>query len=308
MPSLKTFSLFESKLNTINIESFPYHLTSQGASIIIEQEGKRYSISSEAEIMVNNQKCHRSPIHSSDLIRSIDDFIIFYEDNSYIRTSTLIGKIRLHGNRYHIFKLPKKSSQRPFGEIHTYLSKHTDAENVYIDVSAIQYMDSDAIGEMIELIKSMKRQKRMLHFYHPSYKFLTYLKLANIEKIVSLASTPDPAIEAFITERESGLSRGSSASRYILTDNRYHYFIDAETVISVGRLNNTCDICLEDERVSRIHALLLNSNHFPFIIDCRSTNHTFVNGWQLSPYRLTSLKVNDIIAFGQKTHYKVKQI
>ena len=308
MPSLKTFSLFESKLNTINIESFPYHLASSGASITIEQEGQRYSVSSQAEIMVNNQKCRKSPILSSDLIRLGDDFIIFYEDNSYIRISTLVGKIRLHGNRYHIFKLPKKSSQRPFAEIHAYLLKHTDAKNVYIDVSAIQYMDSDAIGKMIELIQAMKQQKRDLLFYHPSYKFLTYLKLANIEKFVALASTPNPEMEVFINDRESGHSRGHSASRYILTDNRYHHFLDAETVISVGRLNNTCDICLEDERVSRIHAVLLNSNHFPYIIDCRSTNHTFVNGWKLLPYRLRSLKVNDIIAFGQRTHYKVKQI
>jgi hypothetical protein len=70
---------------------------------------------------------------------------------------------------------------------------------------------------------------------------------------------------------------------------------------SVGKQESS-DIVLKGEFISRSHALLLYENHQFILSDLHSTNHTYVNGEKISK---KALKDNDIIKFGDAV-YKFK--
>jgi len=70
---------------------------------------------------------------------------------------------------------------------------------------------------------------------------------------------------------------------------------------SIGKQESS-DIVLKAEFISRSHALLLYENHQFTLSDLHSTNHTYVNGEKISK---KTLKDNDIIKFGDAV-YKFK--
>jgi len=71
--------------------------------------------------------------------------------------------------------------------------------------------------------------------------------------------------------------------------------------ISIGKQESS-DIVIKRDFISRSHALLLYENHQFVLSDLRSTNHTYVNGEIISK---KTLKDNDIIKFGDAV-YKFK--
>ncbi|MEE4356688.1 MAG: FHA domain-containing protein [Desulfococcaceae bacterium] len=206
-----------------------------------------------------------------------------------------------------VCQLPRKSSGRSFAEIHKIIKNYPAEKKIYIDCSAIRFMDSESVSCMVDMIRQMKSEGRSLYFYKPGERFITYIELANIRKMVSLITSGNELLDRYIKQKQSG-SNSHCQNRYIITDNINNYVIKPEMIISVGRLDNTCDIILQDEQVSRIHALLLNTGNALYAVDCGSTNLTYINGWKSEPYCLNSLKVNDSIVFGNKSYFRIRQI
>lgn len=307
MPSLKKFSLFESELSTSNFNAVPYSISYDDILIEIDKENHEHIISANIELMVNAEKCYYSQVRTNDLISFNNEFIIYCLESSHNGNSPFLGKIKTGREKILIFKLPRKISKRVYIDIIKNIDKYPQERNIYIECGLTQYMDSESINSMIKLIRKTEQERRSLFFYNPGDKFTSYLQLANIINMVPVKASDNNEIDNFIKSRALSLYE-QSQNRYVVTDNFTNYIVEPETVISIGRLNNSCDICLTDERVSRIHALIVNTANSLYVIDCLSTNFTYINGWKAAPYCLNKLKVNDIVVFGKNMHFKIKQI
>ncbi|QTA82519.1 STAS and FHA domains-containing protein [Desulfonema limicola] len=307
MPSLKKFSLFESEITASNFNTTPYSISYDDILMEIDCENQKHIISANTEFVINGEKCYYSQIKTNDLISFNNEFIIFSQEYNRDENSPFIGKIKTDQGKIMVFKLPRKTSRRAYIDILKTIDDYPQEKNIYIECNSIQYMDSESISSMIDLIRKMEQEKRSIFFYNPGDKFNTYLKLANIMKLVPVKISENNSIDDFIKNRVSyGFKQ--SQNRYVVTDNFTNYIVEPETVISIGRLNKSCDICLTDERVSRIHALIVNTSNSLYVIDCLSTNFTYINGWKTPAYCLNKLKVNDIVVFGKNMHFKIKQI
>ena len=67
-----------------------------------------------------------------------------------------------------------------------------------------------------------------------------------------------------------------------------------EKVIHIGR-GLTSDVRIEEQRVSRSHAILVRHGHHTRLLDNRSANGTFVNGRQIIA---TNIADGDVIRIG----------
>jgi pSer/pThr/pTyr-binding forkhead associated (FHA) protein len=68
--------------------------------------------------------------------------------------------------------------------------------------------------------------------------------------------------------------------------------------VSIGKQESS-DIVIKRDFISRSHALLLYENHQFILSDLHSTNHTYVNGEMISK---KVLKDNDVIKFGDAVY------
>ena len=77
--------------------------------------------------------------------------------------------------------------------------------------------------------------------------------------------------------------------------------------VTIGRSKETADIAIEDDKISRKHALIeAFSRELIFISDLASTNGTFLNGMKV---RSIKLKEGDLIKVGNTTLlFQVKDI
>lgn len=74
--------------------------------------------------------------------------------------------------------------------------------------------------------------------------------------------------------------------------------VPAATKITIGRdkMNN---IVIQDNMISRFHAVIQKINHAYFIKDLNSTNGTSVNGKKVPKDKYIRLNPNDIIQLGR---------
>ncbi|MBN1411124.1 MAG: FHA domain-containing protein [Spirochaetales bacterium] len=68
--------------------------------------------------------------------------------------------------------------------------------------------------------------------------------------------------------------------------------------ISIGRSDKN-DLCIEDELVSRKHAVIKKDDENYFIKDLKSKNGTFVNGHMLAPNEFVNIQENDLLKIGR---------
>ncbi len=304
MPSLKNFSIYESVIKNINFNVTPYSITLGDTIFEIDSENDGYIISSNTEFMINAGKCYFSSVKTNDLLFFNDEFIIFNPEAGYADNHIFLGKVKDDKDKILIFKLPKKISKGPFNDILKIIQKYSDIRKIFIDAGSVLFMDSKAISGMIELIQ--KDKNKSVYFYKPSYKFKTYLTLANIEKMISVKSSAHPFIDQFIDKRKEMIDKNQMNHSYLITDKVNNYLLAPENVITVGRMKDTCDILLSDESISRLHAVIVNTNNSLSVIDLGSTNSTYINGWKVSSYLLNQLKVNDVITFGRNIYFYIK--
>jgi hypothetical protein len=75
---------------------------------------------------------------------------------------------------------------------------------------------------------------------------------------------------------------------------RTHLIRLALTITHVGR-SGACDIRFEDQRVSRDHAIVVRHGRYTRVLDNRSANGTFVNGYRVVA---TNLRDGDVVRIG----------
>jgi pSer/pThr/pTyr-binding forkhead associated (FHA) protein len=76
--------------------------------------------------------------------------------------------------------------------------------------------------------------------------------------------------------------------------NETHLIRLESTITHVGR-SGGCDIRFEDQRVSRDHAIVVRHGRYARVLDNRSANGTFVNGYRVVA---TNLRDGDVVRIG----------
>ncbi|ETV81186.1 hypothetical protein H257_05771 [Aphanomyces astaci] len=102
-------------------------------------------------------------------------------------------------------------------------------------------------------------------------------------------------------------------------DNVATLHLHRQSAYLFGREKKVADVYLEHESISKQHAVLqfrvrhkevrrdeldqpeLVSEVLPYIMDLKSTNHTFLNGKQIEHSRYIQLKAKDVVTFGEST-------
>ena len=310
MISLKHFSFFSTNVDVLTFEGLPLDISFDDFKFNIQYEKSKFFIRSNRQIFINSHKCATAEIVPGDLVNFDHEFILFSGTTKLSGNNVFVGKIQITGidDKLLVFRLSRKNTLKDFTDITETMKRLPDAGKIFVDVSATQFMDSLAIQGMLTLIHQAREAKRSLFFYNPSQKFNTYLKLANIEKMVPLMSTPNRHIDQFIEKRAASAQRHSGASHFSISDHINSISVLPESVLSAGRLNTSCGLLLTDSQISRVHVLFINTDARLFLIDCNSTNFSYINGLKVTPYFLHPLKDKDIVTFGQKSHFTIKQI
>jgi anti-anti-sigma regulatory factor len=310
MITLKHFSLFATNVDVLIFEDLPVDMSFDDYQFNLCYEKPRFFISSSRQFFINSHKCSFSGIIPGDLVVFDHDFILFDGTTDLTGNNVFVGKIQITGieDKLLIFKLSGKNARKDYADITEIMMHLSEAGKIFVDVSATQFMDSDAIQSMMALIQQARDAKRSLFFYKPSQKFITYLKLTNIEKMVPLMLSPNQHIDQFIKKRAASSQHHSGATHFSISDHLNNFTVLPETVLSVGRLNTHCGILLSDSQISRVHALFINTDARLYLIDCNSTNLSYINGLKVTPYRLNPLKNKDTVAFGQNSHFSIQQI
>jgi pSer/pThr/pTyr-binding forkhead associated (FHA) protein len=310
MITLKHFSLFAGHVDKLACETLPACMTFDEYQFNIGYEQARFIINCNRPFLINSHKSSRAEIKHGDLINFDHEFILFDESHRSTGNGVFVGKIHIPGidDKLLIFRLSRKNTGKDFTDIAEVMQRLPDAGKIFIDVAATQFMDSNAIRSMMALIQQAGDAKRSLYFYKPSQKFITYMKLANIEKKVPLLSSPNPYIDLFIEKRSTSLQNLSGAVHFSISASDTKFTVPPETVLPVGRMNTMCGLLLSDSQISRIHVLFVNTDARLYLIDCNSTNFSYINGQKVSPYCLNPLKNNDTVAFGQNSHFTINRI
>ena len=76
--------------------------------------------------------------------------------------------------------------------------------------------------------------------------------------------------------------------------------IGQRTSLLIGSLRQSCDYCIENTAVSRIHAEIVRRDQNYYLKDLRSRNHTFLNGAELMSNEERLLKDGDVILFADE--------
>jgi len=310
MITLKHFSLFATKVDVMTYEDLPVDMSFDDYQFNIRNEEPKFFINCNRQFFINNHKCFFAEIMPGDLVNFDNEFILVAGTTNLTDNNVFVGKIQIAGidDKLLIFKLSRKNAGKNYTDITEIMMRLPEAGKIFVDVSATQFMDSYAIQSMMALIQQAGDAKRSLFFYKPSQKFITYLKLANIEKMVPLRSSPNRHIDQFIEKRASSEQRHSAATHYSISDKLNSFTVLPETVLSVGRLNTSYGFLLSDSQISRVHVLFINTDARLYLIDCNSTNFSYINGVKITPYCLKPLKNDDKVAFGQNSHFTIKQL
>ena len=75
--------------------------------------------------------------------------------------------------------------------------------------------------------------------------------------------------------------------------------------VTVGKLQGQCEVLLNAETVSRIHARLEYRKGIGYVRDLNSRNGTFLNGERLEPQELRSFMEGSRIAFADVSYRAV---
>lgn len=82
----------------------------------------------------------------------------------------------------------------------------------------------------------------------------------------------------------------------------YPDIILKEKEMMIGKLRGIADICLESERVSRVHARIIQDEKGCSVVDLGSTNGTYVNGEQIKDRQKIYLEDGDEIRFADRSY------
>jgi hypothetical protein len=300
MPLLITFSVISDAIESVPVNnSNPFTLTSGNLILEIASEKGRYIVSCNKELQINFARRYFATLETDDLICFQNRFIIFKENVDTEHNKLFVCNFLKNGKNTFLFKLPDKIYTPIFSSVFKIAAKHRTVKQLYIDCRATQYMNNQAVEDMLNLTGKLQERRIAACFYEPSQKFLSYLKLANIEKLIPLRYANGAAFDNSI--------KSLRTSDYAINRNGDDYIIKAGMVLCVGRANASSHISLADRYVSRTHALIVNIFDRLYVIDCSSCNFTFINEEKITPLCLYRLFAEDAISFGGNENFKIEQ-
>jgi hypothetical protein len=300
MPLLITLSVISDALESIPVNNGkPFTLTSGNLILEIAWENGQYFVSCNQELQINFARCYFAKLATDDLIFFQNRFIIFQENADTENNKLFVCNFLKNGKNTFFFKLPEKIYTPIFSSIFKVAACHRTVKQLYIDCRATQYMNNQSVEDMLNLARKLKERRIAVCFYEPCQKFLSYLKLANIEKLIPVKYSNEAAFDNTI--------KALRASDYVITQNGTDYVIQPEKVLCVGRANASSHISLADRYVSRTHALIVNISDRLYVIDCSSGNHTFINEDKITPLCLYRLFAEDAISFGGNENFRIEQ-
>ncbi len=299
MPSIITFAFNSSAIESIPVDKDnPFALTISNLILEIAPENGCYIVSGNRELMINFQRRYFAKLETNDLIFFQDRIIIFKEETDTEDSRHFLCNFIQNDKNTFIFKLPEVISAKLFSSIFKIAANHPTDKQLYIDCRATQYMNSQSVENMLNFVKKLKTKRVSVCFYKPSQKFLSYLKLANIENLTPIKYTTDDALDSLIKK--------FSNANYLVTKEGNGRVIKQGEVICVGRVRENSHICLSDRYVSRTHAMIVNISKMLYVIDCCSSNFTFLNREKITPFCLYQLFTGDVISFGGNEIFKIE--
>lgn len=296
MPSLQKFSFKSSVLEIINFDKVPYTLSIDDAVLEIAFKNNFLMVASNISFYLNNIKCYFAKIKTDDLIYINNECIIFNEEIIIIPDDFFLGNFQYNGINSSLFTLPIKVSEQYFLTIDNILKSSLNKKKIFINCNLVSYMDGSALSAMLNLINTAIDKQSEIHFYLPNNKFLSYLQLAKIKKIVPIIESMIPSIEQFI-------DHGFVKINYFIVNHVKEYIINSKIVNYIGRSTEICSILVEDNQVSRIHSAIIIINNLPYLMDCDSVNQTYINNKKIKKFSLYQLKINDTIILGNSSRF-----
>jgi|WetSurMetagenome_2_1015567.scaffolds.fasta_scaffold163031_1 anti-sigma B factor antagonist len=95
----------------------------------------------------------------------------------------LAGAIKLNESGYDFFKQIKQ------------LNDADETDIVVIDMSLIDYIDSNGLGELVGYIHRLKAQGRRMALINPKSTILNLIKLSNLDKVIPIYPTKEEAFK-----------------------------------------------------------------------------------------------------------------
>lgn len=298
---IATFKLDSTAIKFISCEELPCRLFDKGTTIIeLDELDNSSMVASNQKILLNNKKVYFSSVSPKDIIVYQMSVFVLINKSDYNDTSCFTGYVLYKNLPAALFSAPKRVYDSFFKEIIELVFSNSKLEQIIINCNAVLYMDGSAIAAMIELIDRVNSCHCRLLFYSPSEKFVSYLKLSNIRRMTHLVEK-NKTIDAVI---KSALYVDSHM-QFVLENSKNSYPVWHNRVNYVGRIDSLCNIMLQTPLVSRLHSAIFILNHHIYLIDCGSTNGTYINNKKLTPFTLHTLKVSDTILFGSSTPFRL---
>lgn len=299
MPLMLNFSLHSTSIKLISCDKLPYRLTAKKTVVELDKKDNMDMVASSKKILINNNEMFFSQIKNNDVIVYDNNFFILINSN-YGTRSFFTGLTQYNNRNSLLFRAPGRTYDYFFYGINKIISYYRDFKQVMISCNSVIYMDSASIAAMIELINLTKQLRCSIFFCSPSVKFNSYLKLANIYKLVQLIED-NKALQKNLTT----MDENEKQIPFILKNQSACYVIKSNIVNYVGRETNICNIVISNPSVSRIHSAIIMIQNCIHLIDCGSTNGTFVNNKKVTPFTLQALKIDDTLLFGGSNSFNI---
>lgn len=101
------------------------------------------------------------------------------------------------------------------------------------------------------------------------------------------------------------------AARLVLEFNDIgnHFSVELSDGVTTIGTSNDCSIVLKSRHVSRFHAKIIKNNNYTYIVDCGSTNGTYINGndIRIDKERQYDISAGDIVTLADIDFY-IKEI
>lgn len=300
MPLLINFTVVASHVKWIPLFSdTPFILIQESLILEIACKKGHYLVSSNTEIQINCIKRYFARLKDGDLIFFQNQFILFKQHTNTGPDHPPVGNWVTGGINTFFYKLPQMVDASFFTALLERAESHPAVDQIDIDCGNMQYMNNQAVAEMLDMISQLEAWRIRVSFHNPGHKFKSYLKLANIENKIPIrypnATPMHSPIEAL------------RACDFFITRNHQEYIIQSGMVCCVGRSPTNSHIYIADRYVSRIHALIVNIHPTLYLIDCCSGNHTFINAQKIKPLCVYRLFAEDLLSFGGGANFQVTQ-
>ena len=288
-----TFALDSTSIRFIPCKELPCRLFDHNATIIeLDEQDNQNMVASNQKILINNREVYFSSIDTHDVIVYKKTIFVIINTINYNHNFFFIGCIAYKNLTSLLFAAPKRIDNSFFKELLQVLSDN-NLKQIIINCKDVFYMDGDAISALIELIDKADNCHCSLLFYSSSSKFISYLTLSNIGKKITRIEK-DEAIE---TAMDASVHMDTPIP-FVLKNSMTTYPVRHDIVNYVGRIENLCNVLLKTPLVSRLHSAIFRINNCVYLIDCGSTNGTYINDKKTTPFTLQALKLNDKIFFG----------